>query len=136
MKLPIVEWDTAHNCAKDPSMARMAELLDKLGICGCSSDDTWLLVRDILTTINEDYNAPDQPYNYATAQASRVCDLLGIDHSETDGNWPATYYLAMALLDRAGLIEHGSGIRNSWLTDEGLEVLAYLRENADKADEP
>lgn len=141
MKFPKVFWDIARNCAEDPAAEHMAELLDKLGICGCSNDGTWLLIRDILATINEDpcYRNPDKPYppySHATAQASRICDLLGVDHSEADGDWPATYYIAMAVLDKAGLIEHGGGIRNSWLTDEGLEVLTYLKENADKDDEP
>lgn len=42
---------------------------------------------------------------------------------ETDApNWDDATYFAAALLDAAELIEHGSSIAGSWLTERGKEL--------------
>jgi hypothetical protein len=42
------------------------------------------------------------------------------------GNNTGVFYLINGILGNAGLIEHGSGCRRSWLTELGSAFLAYL----------
>lgn len=50
---------------------------------------------------------------------------------ERDHEWVCAdrfRYFAVNALDSCGVIEHGSGIAGSWLTDSGKEALAFLRQ--------
>lgn len=38
-------------------------------------------------------------------------------------------YLAAYVIDHCGLIEHGTSIGGSWLTDDGKEALRFLRKH-------
>jgi hypothetical protein len=42
--------------------------------------------------------------------------------------------LVCAIVDYAGLSEHGVSIRGGWLTDKGREALAFLREALEEPD--
>ena len=46
---------------------------------------------------------------------------------------PGDYYLLTGLLDRAGLIEHGSSCRFCWLTPEGENFLVSLQQTTPEA---
>ena len=52
-------------------------------------------------------------------------ELERLDAGIYDGNDG----LAAALVYRLGLSEHGTSIRGGWLTPEGTEALAFLREH-------
>lgn len=42
---------------------------------------------------------------------------------------PRLYYAVLMILDQFNLIEHGTSIRCSWLTEEGKEFLAAARKH-------
>jgi len=77
-----------------------------LGGCGCGSHDEIL------------------------ARVRTVFHLFGTDYRER-GGWSIyddlTDELIAHWLDHAGLIEHGSGIGGSWLTDKGHQVYNSLK---------
>lgn len=76
--------------------------LDKLCevFCGCATtENTWAPVIAVLERAALD-KKPDPPYD--------------------DG-------IADALVDWAGLTEHGTSVRYAWLTDEGREALEFFR---------
>ena len=90
------------------------EAEDELGICGCGDPEaTRLHAIETLESMNS----------------------VGADGKLRDLDWSKFQYedrnqmLVLALLDSKGLIEHGTTIRCSWLTEKGREVLAGLRED-------
>ena len=79
-------------------------LYDDLGSCGCGQPVERLeLVRDAL----------------------RDCPL----YDGTSRNWATPLHeWFLCLLDSAGLIEHGSVITGSWLTEKGTRLLTALND--------
>lgn len=87
------------------------ETFGKVPLCGCGNPNaTWLLLRRTLEHCNSD-----------GWQALRR-DLLPDE---------GVRYLALGVLDSAGLIEHGGTIDCSWLTDDGYKFLALMTFNPD-----
>lgn len=81
--------------------------IEVLGFCGCGDPDSaMLLVRDILKLIKE-----EKEYSEEITKAL-----------PTDG----VYYFVLYMLCDRGLIEHGSIVCRSWLTDKGEEVLSDI----------
>lgn len=77
-----------------------------LGFCGCGCpDDAYAFIRDMLAL------APFYEHRAA------VQELTG----------EKAHYFVLYALDRAGLLEHGSNIRGSWLTAKGTHYLALMR---------
>lgn len=82
-------------------------ILDRLPLCGCGCPDTVLeLYRDVI------------------AMASTQQRAFGWGESMADKSMA---WLAMYVLDKAGLTEHGGGITGAWPTEDGNRVLAFLR---------
>lgn len=88
---------------------------DGLGFCGCGSpEDAYELVRDLLAL------APFyQGWETGRANHVKVRELLG----GSDG----VFYLVLYMLDRAALIEHGSGIGGAWLSTKGKHYLPLIQ---------
>jgi hypothetical protein len=62
--------------------------------------------------------------------ALEALEFFAADHAARDYQWVYAEkfrYLAINALDSADLLEHGSTIAGSWLTDRGREALAFLR---------
>lgn len=82
----------------------------KLGWCGCGEPPEILqLVKDVLLAFQIE-NWKDR--------CDKVNELLGDD---TDLG-----YVLLYSLDHVNLIEHGSNVWNSWLSDYGKEILNCL----------
>ena len=88
--------------------ARSRYLMGELGFCGCSDDYlgdlAWKITNELYTakTTNNDwfYEYKDKSDDFLALQE---CILL--------------------LMEKEKLIEHGTSIRGSWLTDKGLDVI-------------
>lgn len=90
------------------------ELSNMLGFCGCGSpDEAMLYVGSILKAI-EARTVSDWKVN-AVGEAVNLSE----DHPAF---WVIWYHL-----DSRGLLQHGTGIRGSWLTDKGKEALRLCR---------
>ena len=86
-------------------------LLCLCNLCGCgSSKDTALLyeVLEWCSLDNKDPKRKEEPF----AKHGCYCS--------------PGHELAAKVLDRAGLIEHGSGIGWPWITEKGKQVLEYI----------
>ncbi len=94
------------------------------GLCGCGiSENAVKLMFDVLTLLDtrpREGNADDH--------VAALESLLG---SEEGG----VFWWYLYFLDNLDLIEHGSGIRFSWLTEKGDAVLAYLKRHGVDPDE-
>jgi len=86
---------------------------DKLGICGCGDNS---IVIDFLIAALKAIRKRCEP-GWDRAEFEDVFRGNG-DTGDTLFFWMALYFL-----DRSGLIEHGTSIRYSWLTDEGRDFL-------------
>ena len=96
-----------------------------LGLCGCGCPeealDTALGVLSAVEARTEAWRAKDKATDeMAYEQLKRLVPF--------DGEYAGLGYAFMYLLDSKGLLEHGSSIGGSWLTDDGKEFLARLRE--------
>lgn len=88
-----------------------------LGFCGCGQLDMALrLLRDVLTEIGKRGDDED-----VWRQSVATVDVMLA--AETH---PGLYYSYLYWLDSKGLIEHGSGVGGSWLTEDGSDLLAAL----------
>lgn len=87
------------------------ELLD---YCGCYDQDLYDDIFKVLLA-----------YDVEIGQSPYVTDL-GIE--------PQKYAeLILHDLNRIGLLEHGSAVRASWVTDEGREVIKKIKEEISRA---
>lgn len=106
-----------------------------MGLCGCGSpENTHKVIRSVLN-IRNDWMNRDIQYD---GVKKRYCSDLHIDLSD-DINYGMLQYILYDLNDRE-ILEHGSGVGGSWLTNLGkmyLDVLNawYEREYKEKKDE-
>lgn len=78
-------------------------------LCGCG-DNHWLVVLKILeVAADEDRSFYDD--GFYSNEFKQFC---------------------LKFVDMLGLLEHGTGICGSWITDEGMAVLEWLREHGDR----
>lgn len=113
-----------HNCSGVTE--EVGELFHELGFCGCGCpDEAFELLRQVLAAFSEkiDWDAPDAKERYKD-WAKRFRDLLPVDDN------PGLAYSYLYWMDSKNLIEHGSGILSSWLTEDGRRVLAILNDAA------
>ena len=83
--------------------------IEIMGFCGCYDAE---LMEDVIATIRA-FDAENPPY-----------------YSALPVSGPDKYReLILHAMDNAGLIEHDTSIRGSWLTDKGKEVLQEIKEN-------
>lgn len=92
-----------------------SELEEIFGLCGCGKPDLTLrLALDVALII---YNKQRSMITYEQQQ-QQLLDLL---HNET------IIYTVLYWLDNSGLLEHGSGIRGSWIDwGDGEKILHKL----------
>jgi hypothetical protein len=77
---------------------------DLCGLCECRDDD---IPQDIFTVLEK----------YRTSEYNQT------SYTDFDIEGPLKYKeLLLHLLDGKGLLEHGTSIRGSWLTDKGKKV--------------
>jgi hypothetical protein len=83
-----------------------------LGGCGCgSSDEMRALAVEVLTL-------------FATPHEARRWSVYDRTEAEVMAHW----------LDSKGLLEHGSSIAGSWLTDKGMAILALVSPQTDETE--
>lgn len=93
-------------------MKRPTKILRSLGFCSCGSDEKWEIVKLILERADKKASM----YDEASDASSRWVEF------------------AAHVLDGRGLLEHGMSIGRSWLTNDGEELLAFLREHGNDGD--
>lgn len=82
------------------------------GCCGCGSPETYYeAARDLLVH----FSTQDRPWDWIYSDRFR--------------------YFAANALDHLGLIEHGTSLAGSWVTQSGQEALAFLQEHGVNPDE-
>jgi len=94
-----------------------------LGLCGCGEPEQVLrFVHKALELIKKRLES-----DWCKESQAEIDQHFCSEESEKDNlfRWIAWYFI-----DRAGLIEHGSNIRNSWLTEKGKTFLQYLDAHA------
>lgn len=85
-----------------------AWLTNAMGLCGCADIES--VAKELIELLEWHWSRADRP-GFETLFAGRK----------------GVFYLLSALIDRLGLSEHGTSIRNPWLTDEGVRLLNGLR---------
>lgn len=81
-----------------------------LGLCGCGYPSAaYDLVRDLLGLIPFYKNE-----RWKTSES-------------LTGNIPGAHHIVLSTMQRAGLIDHGSSLTGSWLTEKGKWALASMR---------
>jgi hypothetical protein len=79
---------------------------DGLGLCGCGDPDAGIaLAHELLTAFGWGFG--DGAWQRKRAVIGRLLPTAGVEQ------------VVLSTLDRAGLIDHGSSIGGSWLTDRG-----------------
>jgi hypothetical protein len=88
-----------------------------LGICGCGSPE--IVIKFVVKALSLIKARAESHY------ARPESDALNrhFHHYTTDND--LFTYMAWYFIDRAGLIEHGTVILGSWLTDKGKEFLEF-----------
>lgn len=106
------EWELdLCDCKED----RKQSLICVCGLCGCGSPEVAELLYEVLS-------------------------WCAIDHKDDGRNIPpfnkngcycsVGHELAAKVLDKARLIDHGSGIGWPWVTDKGRQLLAWIDKEA------
>lgn len=89
-----------------------------LGFCGCGNPDIVLeFVKEALVRIKKRSDLDDWGWE-------------GDDVRKhfRNGDDDLFFWMAWYFIDRSGLIEHGSSVSCSWLTDKGESFLEFLKE--------
>ena len=99
---------------REPDFTKLIDVkaffYNELGACGCS--DIKAMIVEVKRFLSwADSQSPDYDNRI------RFDELYGSE---------GIFYLIAGMLDHAGLIEHGSSIRCSWLTSEGIDLLSAL----------
>ena len=114
----------------------------KLNCCGCGSPWNILYtIRLVLNTLNkrqnnwnkEDYNK-NHSYYYNLYEKEIQLSLNLKDENEDLDDFSineGVKEIVLNLLNNCEVLEHGSGIGGSWLTEYGKELLKYLNELTD-----
>jgi predicted transcriptional regulator len=87
---------------------RTGTVTDTFDICGCYDNGViaeWIAVMELLDTDDSYYTKIAEKLNLA----------------------PNHVHAILHVLDNAGLIEHGSTIRGSWLTDKGRDAIPVIK---------
>ena len=108
---------------------------EKLNFCGCGSPcEVLYVIKNLLNVIKarcDRWNLPDckTDYNLHKKEVTQ-CLNLKCDTSEA-GEFSineGVIQCFLNVLNNCGVLEHGSGIGGSWLTDYGKQLLEYLNE--------
>lgn len=101
-----------------------------LGFCGCGDPEAALdLMRSILSAINsrsERNQQNDSTHEEWMTVSREIEKMIGMEQN------PAVAWTYLYFLDGQGLLEHGSNITGSWLTDKGKEILALFNKYTSK----
>lgn len=119
-----LEQEQAFNGTTSP----VSELL---GLCGCGDPERLILIaRDACDALHERSEAAIRNDSDGwDLHERRLIDLLEVpDYEQGLPQAPWARDLVMNWLDQAGLLEHGSNIRGSWLTDKGKRFLKLMQE--------
>ena len=100
--------DSCDTCNSEP--ARI--LLDACDLCSCGSgEDGKLLYECLLWAFQRDEEPKREPFGKKGFYCS------------------PGHELAAKILDKCGLLDHGSGIGWAWLSDKGRELMIWIQEN-------
>lgn len=91
-------------------------LCEEFGVCGCFSYAGFLADVLVLCAATEGEN-----------WYSKIAKKLNSTEREME--------IALAVLDKADLIEHGTALRGSWPTSKGRELIKRINENQTPAEE-
>lgn len=91
-----------------------------MDFCSCGrQDDISFMIRDVLQVINnKTENYDKMNYEMVWEQFDKeLIDVLGF-HSDN-----IAFEFILHVLNSVGVLEHGSSVYGSWLTDYGKEIL-------------
>lgn len=95
---------------------------DRLGMCGCGTPDE---MADFLANLMEiQQKSKDKELTFDEREKARK-ELF----EKTDNDTIMDF--VFHVLDENGFMEHGGYVGNGWLTDDGKELLSYLKHNRD-----
>lgn len=109
------------------------QLHDDLNVCCGQTDDVLLHMLQVLRVFRARSDTFDKPSSDKEAKEAydktyaELDALLGL----SDPSRVAVAHVYLYHLDSADMIEHGSGIRGSWITERGRRTLASLEEWAE-----
>jgi hypothetical protein len=105
----------------DDDLEHLYQLTHDLRFCGCGDPEAvYDLVRDLLGLFGEKWSDRARADDSHWREVSqRITGRIG----GGDG----VYYAVLYLIDGAGLLEHGTSIRSSWLTAKGKHYLGLMR---------
>ncbi len=86
-----------------------------LGLCGCGSDEPKRMLAKLCLALLHADRTP-----HSTVWYTHAPDL--------DRSWPTE--LALHVLDKARLTEHGGSVNGSWLSEYGRRILGQVFEGA------
>lgn len=83
-------------------------IINALGLCGCGTEDKYALIRDMLERAESggSFYEPMGIFNARTVEF--IADVM------SSNQWD--------------LLEHGTGIGSSWLTEKGAVLLQFFRD--------
>lgn len=94
----------------ETKLSPIAAIIERMGMCGCGSDAKWEAVRNVL--------------RFAQARALQKFE----DDNDPYGE------LILHILDNKKLLDHGTNISGSWLTDDGILLLRFLENHGCDSD--
>lgn len=84
---------------------------EHIGICGCGCpDETYKLIYNVLMTCSinsDDFNSFDEYCQYKQNEINKITQNYGL------------YQFVLYILDDKGILNHGTSIGGSWLTNIG-----------------
>jgi len=116
---------------------KVFDLFAPVELCMCIMGNVTPVLLDLLTAIEQGGFGSDTQFQMRKIALCRVRDgWFSGAAVEGDGyEWSNSMYLAACVLDNAGMIEHGSSMPGSWLTDKGKESIPLIREYLEREDE-
>lgn len=104
--------ESAHYHANQTQEQWARELLaNKLHFCGCTDDESYELVRDVLRLM---------PLHQGTSEQCR--ELIGSE---------GAFHIVLGAMTDADLITHGGNVGGSWMEPDGERLLGVLNAVAD-----
>jgi hypothetical protein len=114
----------------DDDLEHLYQLTHDLRFCGCGDPESvYDLVRDLLGLFERKSEELGKIEPGASTWSGAYDEVQAISQQIADriGGGDGVYYAVLYLIDGAGLLEHGTSIRTSWLTAKGKHYLSLMR---------